>query len=284
MIAFKNKTVVITAGNRGGGLAISQKYMENGANVVMIADKADLIPSHVELSHHSKLIAVDFADDQQINDAVKTIIAEFGTLDVLINNFSIFNFKNAQNTTPEMFHNVMKNIFATFFFSKACAPYLKESSNPHIINISPPLNMEAAKKACEYHLLFSISKYGMSFSTLGMAEEFKPLGIAVNSLWQERPIATKTLMENFDNAVLQGSNRPEIYAEAAYVISLKPAKIFTGHYCIDEEILREAGIDPSSYAINPSATPVKDIFLPGVDYSLLQEILSGHTKNSKVEA
>lgn len=273
MQTFQNKTVVVTAGNRGGGLAISQKYAANGANVVMIADKSDLITPYVELSYNSKLIAVDFADEQQINDAVKTIIAEFGSLDVLINNFSIFNFKNTQDTTAEMFHNVMKNVFATFFFSKACVPYLKESSNAHIINISPPINMEAAKEACEHHLLFSISKYGMSFSTLGMAGEFKPLGIAVNSLWQERPIATKTLMENFDNAVVQGSNRPEVYAEAAYLISLKKASEFTGNYCIDEEILREANLDPSTYAINPSATPIKDIFLPGVDYKLLQEIL-----------
>lgn len=272
MMAFKNKTVVITAGNRGGGLALSQKYVENGANVVMIADKSDLITPSFERSHNSKLIAVDFADEKQISDAVQAIIAEFGTLDILVNNFSIFNFKNTQETTAEMFHNVMKNVFATFFFSKACAPYLKGSSNPHIINISPPLNMEAAKKACKYHLLFSISKYSMSFSTLGMAEEFKPLGIAVNSLWQERPIATKTLMENFDNAVVQGSNRPEVYAEAAYLISLKPSRMFTGNYCIDEDILREANIDPSSYAINPNAIPVKDIFLPGADYNLLQAI------------
>jgi len=142
-----------------------------------------------------------------------------------------------------------------------------------LLGAYPPLNMEVAKKACEQHLLFSISKYGMSFSTLGMAEEFKSLGIAVNSLWQERPIATKTLIENFDNAVVQGSNRPEVYAEAAYLISLKPAREFTGNYCIDEDILREANVDPSLYAINPNATPVKDIFLPGVDYKLLQEIL-----------
>jgi citronellol/citronellal dehydrogenase len=133
--------------------------------------------------------------------------------------------------------------------------------------------MEVAKEACLNHLLFSISKYGMSFSTLGMAEEFKPLGIAVNSLWQERPIATKTLIDNFDNDVVQGSNRPEIYAEAAYLISCKSAKEFTGNFCIDEDILREANIDPSEYAVNPKAIPVKDIFLSGVDYSVLRKLL-----------
>lgn len=273
MATFQNKTVVITAGNRGGGLAISEKYAANGANVVMIAEKTDAMTPELELPPGSRLIAIDFADERQINDAVHTIIAEFGTLDVLINNFSIFNFKNTQHTTAEMFHKVMQNVFATFFFSQACAPYLKESSNPHIINISPPLNMDVAKLACEHHLLFSISKYGMSFSTLGMAEEFKPLGIAVNSLWQERPIATKTLRDNFDNAIVQGSNRPEVYAEAAYLISLKQSRDFTGHYYIDEEVLREANLDPSEYAINPKAKPVKDIFLPGVDYRVLQEIL-----------
>ena len=242
MTALQNKTVVITAGNRGGGLALSKKYAENGANVVMIADKSDLISNHAVFPDKSELIAVDFADEKQIEDAVNTIIAQFGSLDILINNFSIFNFKSTMDTTPEMFCSVMKNVFATLFFSKACAPYLKNAPNPHIINISPPLDMDAAKLACEHHLLFSISKYGMSFSTLGMAEEFKPLGIAVNSLWQERPIATKTLIDNFDNAVVQGSNRPEVYAEAAYLISLKPAREFTGNYCIDEDILREANM------------------------------------------
>ena len=135
------------------------------------------------------------------------------------------------------------------------------------------MDLETAKPACEHHLLFSISKYGMSFSTLGMAGELRPLGIAVNSLWQERPIATKTLMDNFDNAVVRGSNRPEVYAEAAFLISLKPAREFTGNFCIDEDILREAHIDPACYAVNPEAPPVKDIFLRGVDYELLQKIM-----------
>lgn len=271
---LKNKTVVVTAGNRGGGLALSKKYAENGANVVMIAEQSGSIVNDNPLSSdNSMVITIDFMDEKQIYDAIKTIIERFKTIDILINNYSIFNFKSAMDTTPEMFHRVMSNVFATVFFSKACAPYLKKSPNPHIINISPPLNMNAAQLACEHHLLFSISKYGMSFSTLGMSEEFKPLGIAVNSLWQERPIATKTLKDNFDNAVVQGSNRPEVYAEAAYLISLKQACEFTGNYCIDEDILREANIEPSQYAVNPDATPVKDIFLPGVSYELLKTVL-----------
>lgn len=130
MMSLKDKTVVITAGNRGGGLALSQKYAENGANVVMIADKADSsITTPIEFLAKSRLITVDIADEKQINAAVESVIAEFGAVDILINNFSIFNFKNTQNTTPKMFMDGMKNVFATFFFSKACVPYLQKSSN-----------------------------------------------------------------------------------------------------------------------------------------------------------
>ena len=219
------------------------------------------------------VIPIDFMDEKQITDAVTAVAEQFGGIDILVNNYSIFNFKSTMHSTPEMFHSVMKNVFATLFFSKACQPYLRHSTNPHIINISPPFDMDAAKLACEHHLLFSISKYGMSFSTLGMTEEFKPFGIAVNSLWQERPIATKTLMDNFENEVVQGSNYPEVYAEAAYLISIRPAKEFTGNYCIDEDILCESHIDPHQYAVNVNALPVKDIFLPGVNYELLKTVL-----------
>ncbi|MCE3045483.1 SDR family NAD(P)-dependent oxidoreductase [Legionella sp. 16cNR16C] len=270
-----NRTVVITAGNRGGGLALSRLFAARGARIAMIAEKVDSPEqTPVELDSPSELLSIDFDDEAQINEAVEHIITRFKTIDVLINNFSVFNFKTVANSTAGMFNDVMKNVFATFFFSKASAVHLKHSANPHIINISPPFHMDSAKLACQHHLLFSISKYGMSFTTMGMAEEFKPLGIAVNSLWQERPVATKTLLDNFANQVVEGSNYPEIYAEAAYLMSLKPAGTFTGNYCIDESILIEAGIDPLQYAINKNAAPVKDIFLPGVDYNRLKELLS----------
>lgn len=280
-MGLHGKTVIVTAGNRGGGVAISKRYIASGAHVVMIADKQSDVASNSSqcintarnISDNGIVIQIDLSDFEQIENAAKTIVEQFGSIDILINNFSIFNFKNVTNTTPEEYHSVMRNIFATLFLSKACIPYLKNSLNPHIINIAPPINMEAAQEACKHHLLFSISKYGMSFCTLGMSEEFKPFGIAVNSLWQERPISTKTLTDNFTNDVVKGSNRPEIYAEAAYLISLKSAKEFTGNYCIDEDILRESGVDPRQFAVDPTALPVKDIFLPGVNYALLKTIL-----------
>ena len=273
-MSLHGKTVVVTAGNRGGGAVIANRYKESGANVVVIADKqSDVILKNESQPDNTLLIAIDLSDFAQIENAVKMTFKQFGSVDILVNNFSIFNFKNVMNTTPEEYHNVMRNIFVTMFFSKSCVPYLKNSLNPHIINIAPPINLDVAPEACKHHLLFSISKYGMGFCTLGMSEEFKPFGIAVNSLWQERPIATKTLTDNFNNDVLKGSNRPELYAEAAYLISLKSAKEFTGNDCIDEDILRESGIDLTPFAVDPCAKPVKDIFLSGVDYSLFKKIL-----------
>ncbi|HDV5785693.1 TPA: SDR family NAD(P)-dependent oxidoreductase [Legionella pneumophila] len=277
---LKGQTVVITGGNRGGGAAIAMRYAAAGANIVIIANKESSANSQQNVNEVSERISsvggkaitltVNLADSQEIKTAVNCIITHFGRIDILINNFSTFNFKNTLETTAEEFNKVMENVFATFFFSQACIPFLRESGNPHVINIAPPLDMDSAQEACEHHLLFSISKYGMSFCTMGMAAEFKKFGIAFNSLWQERPIATQTLSTNFDNQVTKGSNRPEIYAEASYLISLKPALEFTGNYCIDENILSESGVDVTQYAVDPNATPIKDIFLPGANYDILK--------------
>lgn len=278
MQSMSNKTIIVTAGNRGGGAAVSLRFAKAGANIAIVAPKGLRADSQVNevaeeiVGRGGKAIAVevDLTSAIEIDGAVSKIVSCFKGIDVLINNFSTFNFKNVLETTAEEFNSVIGNAFTTFFFSKACIPHLKKASNPHVITIAPPLDMESAKAACQHHLLFSISKYGMSLCTLGMAEEFRPFGIAFNSLWQERPVSTKTLRDNFDNEVFRGSNRPEIYAEASFLIAQKPAKDFTGNFCIDETILLEYGIDSKQYAIDPTARPVKDIFLPGADYSILK--------------
>jgi len=276
-----NKTVIVTAGHRGGGATVSRRFAAAGANIAIIAPRTTENNSRVnEVSNQiisvggkAITVEVDISNVDEIESAISKIATQFGGIDILINNFSIFNFHSVLETTPEEFSTVISNTFTTFFFSKACIPYLKNSNNPHVINISPPIDMKSAKEACGHHLLFSISKYGMSFCTIGMAEEFKHLGIAFNSLWQERPVSTATLKENFVDDVLRGSYKPEIYAEAAYLISLKPAKNFTGNFCIDEKILLEHGVDVRQFAVDPSATPVKDIFLPGADYNILRPML-----------
>ncbi len=275
---LKNKTVIITAGNQGGGAVIALRFAASGANVAVIAEKNPLsekistdpiLEKIITAGGKAIALEVNLSDVNDIQLAVQKTIAHFGGIDIVINNYSIFNFKNSIHTTSDEFHSLMKNIYATFFISQSCIDALKKSENPHVINIAPPLDMSSAIEACQNHLLFSISKYAMSFCTLGMAKEFEPYGIAFNSLWQDRPIATQTLIRNFSDQVVKGSNKPEIYAEATYQIALKPAKTFTGNFCIDETVLREVSIDPSQYAVDSTATPVKDIFLSGVDYDIL---------------
>ena len=287
---LKGKTVVVTAGNQGGGAVIAYRYAASGANVVVVANKSpsldrarvnDVAAKIIESGGEAMTLEVDLGDSRDIRSSVEKILERFGKMDIVINNYSIFNFKKSQDTTSDEFHTVIKNIYATLFFSQACINALKQSDNPHVINIAPPLDMDSAKEACENHLLFSLSKYGMSFCTLGMSKEFSEEGIAFNSLWQERPVATQTLTTNFDDEVTRGSNKPEIYAEAAYLISLKPSKTFTGNFCIDEEILREAGIELSQYAVDPTATPVKDIFLPGANYDLLKGAMQAKQNTTK---
>ena len=278
---LKGKTAIITAGNRGGGASLALRFASAGANVAIIAPKETTtnlrlneISDQIKASGgKAKTWEVDLTSFYEIESAATEIFSFFGSIDIVVNNFSTFNFKPALETSSEEFNKVIGNVFTTFFLSQVCIPYLKDSPNPHVINIAPPLDMVSAQAACEHHLLFSISKYGMSFCTMGLAKECKNLGIAFNSLWQERPVSTATLSDNFSNDVVRGSNRPEIYAEAAYLISLKPAKEFSGNYCIDEALLIESGIDVSKYAVDPAARPVKDIFLPGADYSILKTIL-----------
>lgn len=270
---IEGKTVVITAGNRGGGSSIALRYAAAGASVAIISDKlgtTEISDRIVSDGGKSITLPVDFTNSEEIQTAITKIVDCYNSIDILINNFSTLHWKNIEETTSQEFHVTITNIFATFFFSQYCIPYLKNSDNPHVINISPPFDWSVAKEACQNHLLFSISKYGMSFCTMGMAEEFKKFGIAFNSLWQERPIMTPTLKANFNEKVIRGSNKPEVYAEAAYLISLKSAKEFTGNYCIDEAILKEAGININQYAIDPEAEPVKDIFLSGVNYELFK--------------
>lgn len=279
--SLKNKTIVVTAGNRGMGEVIALRYAASGANVVIIASKdltattstnINLVAEKIVAAGGNALaLDVNVADVDAIERAVNAIISRFNSIDIVINNLSTLNFKGATNTSPEEFDNVITtNVRATFFISKACFPHLKNVANPHIINIAPPLDMGSAKDACKHHLLFSISKYGMSMCTLGMAQEFKQHGVAVNSLWPETPIATLTLQNNFQSEVYRRSRWSEIMADAAHVISLKPAKEFTGNFCIDEAILRENGVsDFTKYAVDPSAKLIKDIFLPGADYDIL---------------
>jgi len=183
-------------------------------------------------------------------------------LDILVNNASAISLTPTPETKMKKFDLMFSvNVRATFACSKYCYPLLCEGDNPHILTLSPPLDMEA--KWFAPHVAYTMSKFGMSMCTLGMAKEFADKGIAVNSLWPKTTIATAAIEVNFPQELIQASRKPSIVADAAHAIFNKDAKLFTGQFCIDEDILRDAGTeDFTHYAVNPKAPLQKDLFLP----------------------
>lgn len=269
------KTIFITGGNRGIGLAIGQRLARAGANIVIAAKEAlvdnpstsiySVADQMKKAGGNALAIDLDVRDESAVNMAVQEAVAQFGGIDVLINNVSAFCFTDTVNTQPDKFDLLFSvNVRATFLMSKTCLPHLKRSSNPHIINISPPLDMNA--QWFKNHLAFTMSKYGMSMCTLGMAAEFKKAGIAVNSLWPKTTIATTTIEDHFVAEVYLGSRWPTIMADAAFELIQRKAKKCTGQFFIDEALLREVGVtDFTQYAVDPSVPLVQDLFVPEED-------------------
>jgi citronellol/citronellal dehydrogenase len=203
---------------------------------------------------------LDLCDETAIEKGIAAAVSSFGRIDVLINNMASFCFSDTLSiTTQQLDTLIATNLRATFLMSKKCIPYLEKSNNPHIINISPPLHLDP--KWFSHHVAFTLSKYAMSMCTLGMAEEFKPKRIAINSLWPETTIATITIEDNFTDPVYKHSRLPTIMADAAYILAEKNATICTGNFFIDEDLLRETGIDDfSCYAIDSDNPLVQDLF------------------------
>lgn len=204
---------------------------------------------------------VDVRDEEQIQRAIEKTVDTFGQLDILINNASAISLSNT-TSTPMKRYDLMQavNTRATFACSQAAIPYLKKSNNPHILTLSPPLTMNS--KWFAPHLAYTISKYGMSMCTLGLAEELKSLGIAANSLWPRTTIATAAIRVHFPEEIYKASRKPEIVADAAHWILTQPAKQITGQFFIDEEVLIKTGItDFSRYAIDPRVEPYQDLFI-----------------------
>lgn len=268
MSTLKGKTVLITGASRGIGLAIALRCAADGANIVVFANEARL-PNLASTAEQIQaaggvplVLDVDVRDGNAIKQAVTEAINRFGIIDILINNTSAFCFTDTLHTSIEEFDKLIStNVRATFLVSQACLPYLQHAINPHIINISPPLLMEAHWFV--HHLPFTMSKYGMSTCTLGMAAEFKNKGIAVNSLWPQTTIGTTTITDHFTSSVYAGSRRPTIVADAAYILMQRLARECTGQFFMDEELLRETGItDFTQYAVDMSAKLVQDLFVP----------------------
>jgi len=274
MDSFSNKTVLITGGTRGIGKAIAIRLAKEGANIAIAGKTAEPNPKlegtiftaaeEIVAAGGGKVLPIQ--GDIRFEDSIKHIVQEtvnaFGGIDILVNNASAVNIAATEQTESkrwDLMHNI--NIRGTFFMSQACIPYLKEAHNPHILNLSPPLNMDPRWFAP--HLAYTISKYGMSMVILGLAEELKQYRIGANALWPKTTIATAAVKNLLGgDFLIQRSRTPEIVADAAFYILQKPSFESTGNFFIDEDVLIEAGIsDFSKYAINPEHKLMNDLFL-----------------------
>jgi citronellol/citronellal dehydrogenase len=275
-MTLKGKTLFITCGSRGIGLAIAVRAARDGANVT-IAAKTDKphpkLPGTIHTSAREIVdaggralpILCDIRDEEQVADAVKQTVAEFGGIDICVNNASAIQLTGTLATDMKRY-DLMNGINArgTFMVGRHCIPHLKQSSNPHILTLSPPLDMKA--KWFAPNVAYTMAKFGMSLCTLGWSEEFRKDGIAANSLWPRTTIATAAVKMLGGDPMLSKSRTPEIMADAAHVILTKPSREFTGNFCIDDLVLWDAGVrDFSKYAAvpgTPDSEMLPDFFVP----------------------
>ena len=273
---LSGKTLFISGGSRGIGLAIAVRAAEEGANVVIAAKTAEPHPKlpgtiytaarEIEAAGGAALpVICDIRDDAQVQAAVSQAVERFGGIDICINNASAISLTGTLQTDMKRY-DLMNEINArgTFLCSKLTLPYLLESGNPHILNLAPPLDL--SPKWFARHSAYSIAKYSMSLCTLGMAAEFAVQGVAVNSLWPLTAIDTAAVRFSPGLEKMAMSNRrsPQIMADAAHVILTRPSRSCTGNFFIDEEVLREHGVtDLSVYGpAEVGAELAGDFFVP----------------------
>ncbi|HHL43432.1 MAG TPA: NAD(P)-dependent oxidoreductase [Hellea balneolensis] len=264
----------MSGGSRGIGLAIALKAARDGANIAIAAKTAEPHPKlpgtiytaakEIEQAGGQALpLICDIRDDQQVQNAIDKTVQTFGGIDICINNASAISMTGTDATSMKRY-DLMNSVNArgTFLLSKLCLPYLKNSEHAHILNLSPPLDM--SPKWFKNHTAYTMAKYGMSMCTLGMAEEFKPLKIAVNSLWPLTAINTAAVRNVLGgDQMAKMSRTPEILADCAHIILCKDPVGFTGHFVIDEELMRAEGIeDFSGYAPGYDGPLVADFFVP----------------------
>ena len=274
---LNGKTVFISGGSRGIGLAIAIRAARDGANVTIAAKTAEPNPklpgtiysaaADIEKAGGKALpILCDIRDEAAVRSAVDATVATFGGIDVLVNNASAISLTGTAATPMKRFDLMFGvNVRGTFACTQACLPHLRKSAaagrNPHILTLSPPLNLDP--KWFKDHVAYTMAKYGMSMCVLGMAEEFRADGIGVNALWPRSVIATAAI------AMIPGAadeldrmRRPEVMADAAHAVLLRNARTTTGRFFIDEDVLAAAGItDLERYAVKPGTPLLPDLFL-----------------------
>ena len=273
-MSLKNKTLFITGASRGIGLAIALRAARDGANVAIAAKTAEPHPKlpgtiftaakEIEAAGGKALpLVVDVRDEANVAEAIEKTAARFGGIDICVNNASAIQLTPTTMTDMkryDLMHQI--NTRGTFMVSKYCVPHLKRAANPHILNLSPPLDM--SEKWFSGHVAYTMAKYGMSMCVLGMAGEFRADGIAVNALWPRTGIATAAIRNALaGDEGMKMCRTVEIMADAAHVILTKPAREFTGQFCNDDTLLWEAGVrDFDKYRVDPTRDLMPDFFVP----------------------
>lgn len=274
MSSLKGKTLFITGASRGIGLAIALRAARDGANIAIAAKTAEphkhlpgtiyTAAEEIEKAGGKALpLMVDIRSEELVQDAVEKTVARFGGIDICVNNASAISLTGTEATEMkrwDLMHQI--NARGTFLVSKTCIPYLRKAANPHVLMLSPPLDMSA--KWFAPHVAYTMAKFGMSLCVLGMSEEFRSNGIAFNALWPRTAIATAAVEFALGgDAMMKASRTPDILADAAQLILTKPARTFTGNFIIDDTFLWENGVtDFEKYRVDRSQKLIPDFFVP----------------------
>ena len=276
MSNLKNKTLFITGATRGIGFAIAKRAAMDGANIVIAAKTTEPHPKLpgtiytaaddlIKLGGNAIGVKTDIRFEEEVIAAVDKAVETFGGIDICVNNASAISPTPTLQTDMkkyDLMHNI--NTRGTFLTSKCCIPHLKKAENPHILNLGPPLNMDG--QWFGPHVAYTMAKYGMSMCTLGMSEELKSSGVAVNSLWPRTMINTAAvsniLAKTMEDKGLSKCRTPEIMGDAAYIILTQDSKKFTGNMCVDDSTIIKSGkTDLSEYLATPDADPFPDFFV-----------------------
>ena len=273
-MSLKDKVIFISGGSRGIGLAIAKKAALDGAKIIIAAKTAEPHPKLpgtiytaaeeiVSAGGDALPLICDIRSEDNVRDTINKGVDHFGGIDICINNASAIQLTNVTDTEMkryDLMHQI--NGRGTYMVSKFCLPHLKKADNPHILNLAPPLDMSA--KWFANTVAYTMAKYTMSMCVLGMAEEFKPDGIAVNALWPRTAIATAAVQNHLGgDEIMKLSRNVDIMADSAYSILIKDSKSFTGNFCIDDLVLYEDGVkDFSKYASVPFDQLMPDFFVP----------------------
>ena len=273
MATLSGKTLFVTGASRGIGKAIALRAARDGANVVIAAKTTQPHPKLPGTIHNTaeeiaaaggQALAqkVDIRDEEQIRAAVAAGVEKFGGIDILVNNASAISLTGTLDTTPKLYDRMFDiNARGSYLCTQICLPHLLREANPHVLNISPPLNLDA--KWFRNHAAYTLAKYAMSIWVLGMAAEFAEQGVAVNALWPRTTIATAAVRNLLGGeSMVKRSRKPEIMADAAHAILIRDSRHDTGNFYLDEEVLSADGVtDLDRYAVAPGTELMTDLFL-----------------------